>query len=169
METSDKSLDRRLANGLHQFDYFRNIYSADVPYKVDGGGLDVWIRLVPNLDPAVPTFPTEKRAKMHLRVRSPGTRPYASRPNELETQRPVYSDRRNSFRRRDRNRSRSPTFRSNRRPRLCPAWLPDASSRAVYPASFANRGQTVAERARREHEAPGARFFRYLNPRPTSK
>ena len=38
------------ACGLHQFDYFRNVYSADVPYQLDDGLLDVWLRLVPNLD-----------------------------------------------------------------------------------------------------------------------
>jgi hypothetical protein len=33
--------------GLHQFDYFQNIYSADVPYRIDDGRRDVWVRLVP--------------------------------------------------------------------------------------------------------------------------
>ena len=36
--------------GLQQFDYFRNVYYAQVPYRVDQGALDVWIRLVPNVD-----------------------------------------------------------------------------------------------------------------------
>jgi hypothetical protein len=34
--------------GLRQFDYFRNTYHADVPYRIDGGKLDVRIRLVPD-------------------------------------------------------------------------------------------------------------------------
>jgi hypothetical protein len=33
--------------GLDQFDYFRNLYYAQVPYRIDGGSLDVWVRLVP--------------------------------------------------------------------------------------------------------------------------
>ena len=33
--------------GLHQFDYFRNAYHSDVPYKLDGGKADVWVRLMP--------------------------------------------------------------------------------------------------------------------------
>src|SRR5215472_16933488 len=33
--------------GLHQFDYFRNVYHSDVPYKIAGGKTDVWIRLIP--------------------------------------------------------------------------------------------------------------------------
>jgi cytochrome c5 len=33
--------------GLHQFDYFRNIYHADVPYRINGDKIDVWTRLVP--------------------------------------------------------------------------------------------------------------------------
>jgi hypothetical protein len=33
--------------GLQQFDYFANIYYAQVPYRIDGGSRDVWIRLVP--------------------------------------------------------------------------------------------------------------------------
>ena len=36
--------------GLHQLDYFRNVYCADVPYQIDDGQLEVWLRLVPNLD-----------------------------------------------------------------------------------------------------------------------
>jgi hypothetical protein len=33
--------------GLHQFDYFENLYYADVPYRADEEFLDVWVRLVP--------------------------------------------------------------------------------------------------------------------------
>jgi len=34
--------------GLHQFDYFKNRYFAQVPYKIDGTpALDVWLRLTP--------------------------------------------------------------------------------------------------------------------------
>ena len=33
--------------GLHQFDYFRNRYFAEVPYRIDACGLDVWLRLTP--------------------------------------------------------------------------------------------------------------------------
>lgn len=36
--------------GLHQFDYFQNIYSADVPYRIDGGRRDVWVRFFPVRD-----------------------------------------------------------------------------------------------------------------------
>ena len=35
--------------GLHQFDYFQNVYYADVPYRIDDGRLDVWLRFVPDL------------------------------------------------------------------------------------------------------------------------
>ena len=38
--------------GLHQLDYFRNVYYADVPYRIDGGKLDVWLRMVPDAEPA---------------------------------------------------------------------------------------------------------------------
>ena len=33
--------------GLQQFDYFRNAYHSDVPYKLVGGKADVWVRLMP--------------------------------------------------------------------------------------------------------------------------
>jgi len=33
--------------GLRQFDYFQNIYYSQVPYRIDGGASDVWIRLNP--------------------------------------------------------------------------------------------------------------------------
>jgi hypothetical protein len=31
--------------GLHQFDYFKNVYFAEVPYRVPACGLDIWLRL----------------------------------------------------------------------------------------------------------------------------
>jgi len=41
--------------GLHQFDYFKNVYYASVPYKIDDGKRDVWIRLVPDMEtPGLP-------------------------------------------------------------------------------------------------------------------
>ena len=33
--------------GLEQFDYIKNIYSADVPYRLAQNGLSIWIRLTP--------------------------------------------------------------------------------------------------------------------------
>ena len=33
--------------GLHKYDYFRNHYYADVPYRIDNGKLDVWLRIAP--------------------------------------------------------------------------------------------------------------------------
>ncbi len=36
--------------GLRQFDYFQNTYYSQVPYRIDGGALDVWIRLRPDRD-----------------------------------------------------------------------------------------------------------------------
>jgi len=41
--------------GLHQFDYFENLYYADVPYRTGDGSLDVWIRLSPAVDTSVLT------------------------------------------------------------------------------------------------------------------
>jgi hypothetical protein len=34
--------------GLRRFDYFQNVYYSQVPYRIDGGAVDVWIRLVPD-------------------------------------------------------------------------------------------------------------------------
>jgi hypothetical protein len=47
--------------GLHKFDYFKNIYHADVPYRIDGGKRDVWIRLVP--DQETPGLPQDGPAR----------------------------------------------------------------------------------------------------------
>jgi hypothetical protein len=33
--------------GLYQFDYFKNVYFAEVPYRLPSCGLDVWLRLRP--------------------------------------------------------------------------------------------------------------------------
>jgi hypothetical protein len=47
--------------GLHKFDYFKNIYYADVPYRIDEGKCDVWIRLVP--DKETPGLPQDSPAR----------------------------------------------------------------------------------------------------------
>jgi hypothetical protein len=40
--------------GLHQFDYFRNAYYSQVPYRIANSSLELWIRLVPDVDPNQP-------------------------------------------------------------------------------------------------------------------
>jgi hypothetical protein len=47
--------------GLHKFDYFENVYYASVPYRIDEGKRDVWIRLVP--DRGTPGFPQDGPAR----------------------------------------------------------------------------------------------------------
>lgn len=47
--------------GLHKFDYFKNLYHADVPYRIDGGKRDIWIRLVP--DGETPGLPQDGPAR----------------------------------------------------------------------------------------------------------
>src|SRR5262245_52243314 len=44
--------------GLRKFDYFQNLYFAQVPYRIDDGQLDVWIRFVPELASASSTSGT---------------------------------------------------------------------------------------------------------------
>ena len=51
--------------GLHKFDYFKNIYYSEVPYRIDEGRGDVWIRLVPDME--TPGFPRDG-----LNLPSPG-------------------------------------------------------------------------------------------------
>ncbi|GAC1415299.1 MAG: hypothetical protein NVSMB62_02680 [Acidobacteriaceae bacterium] len=36
-----------LGFGLHRFNYFQNTYTADVPYTIDDGAVEVWLRIVP--------------------------------------------------------------------------------------------------------------------------
>jgi hypothetical protein len=54
--------------GLQRFDYFRNIYYAEVPYRVDGGSLDIWLRLAPDLTSSdgkvSPTDPATREADL---------------------------------------------------------------------------------------------------------
>lgn len=41
--------------GLHKFDYFKNLYHTSVPYRIDDGKRDLWIRLVPDMEtPGLP-------------------------------------------------------------------------------------------------------------------
>jgi len=155
------------ANGLHQFDYFRNIYSADVPYKIDNGGLDVWVRLVPDLDPAVPTpsngvareaaltSAVARRATVRVEAQRTGDTNAPFVPiSEIRFEEEIEID------------QEALHFDPIAGRDFVPHGFLTRVRRAVYPASFANRGQTVAERARREQEGAGSRLFRYLNPRP---
>src|SRR5437763_16342224 len=40
---------------LHQFVYYTNTAHADLPYRIDDGKRDVWIRVVPTRDQSGPT------------------------------------------------------------------------------------------------------------------
>lgn len=48
--------------GLNQFDYFRNAYYAQVPYRIDGGERDVWVRLIPDRGQGTPAAGLPKDA-----------------------------------------------------------------------------------------------------------
>jgi hypothetical protein len=56
--------------GLHKFDYFKNLYHADVPYRIDDGKRDVWIRLVPDVEtPGLPQDAPARENGLTLAVR----------------------------------------------------------------------------------------------------
>jgi hypothetical protein len=56
--------------GLHKLDYFKNLYHADVPYRIDDGKRDVWIRLVPDVEtPGLPQDGPARENGLTLAVR----------------------------------------------------------------------------------------------------
>src|SRR5579862_3854204 len=153
--------------GLHQLDYFRNVYSADVPYQLDEGQLDVWLRIVPILDStasasappvdgpareAALTGAVARHATLRIEAQRTGNRREPFIPiAEIRVEDEIQID------------QEALHFDPVAGRGFVPHGFLTKVREAVYPASVANRPHTAAERARRENENFSTRVARYVS------
>ena len=153
--------------GLHAFDYFTNIYYADVHYRTDDGALDVWIRLAPEVEgigltPAAPadglgretrlTSAVAQRAAMRIEVQrtDSGREPFVPIA-ELRFLEEIQVDQEALH--------FDPVDGRGFRPYGALTVL----RRSVYPASAHGRASSRQEREQREHEGVLKRLSRYFH------
>jgi len=155
--------------GLNKFDYFNNVYYADVPYRTDDGFLDVWIRLVPYLEdsglnePALPGVDTDTRearltkavdvhAPIRIEVQRTGNRGEPFVPiAELRLQSEIQID------------QEALHFDPIEGRGFIPYGALTSLRRSVYPASVQARASDDRERERREHEGIVKRLSRFFS------
>jgi len=152
--------------GLDKFDYFANLYYAQVPYRSAEGDLDVWIRLVPAagvnaLTPAISRDGVAREARLTSAVA-------VRAPMRLEVQR---ADRRGDpfvaiaemrFDAEVEIDQEALHFDPIEGRGFVPHGALTVLRKSVYPASVHGRAATRGEREQREHEGIGARLARYF-------
>jgi hypothetical protein len=152
--------------GLHKFDYFANFYYADVPYRIDDGGLDVWIRLAPEVEgigltPAASadgvgrearlTSAVARHAPMRIEVQRTGSGRESFEPiAELRFLEEIQVD------------QEALHFDPVGGRGLTPHGALTLLRRSVYPASVHGRSSSRQERERREGEGVVKRLSRYF-------
>ncbi|MEP7310004.1 MAG: hypothetical protein ABJA98_31225 [Acidobacteriota bacterium] len=155
--------------GLHQFDYFRNVYTADVPYRIGDGSLDVWVRLVPSLDPAQPAASPQdgrvrEQALTHAVARHATIRIEAQRTgHRREPFVPIAEIR---FEEEIQIDQEALHFAPVTGRGFAPHGFLTDVRKTVYPSSVHSRAANAVSRARREHESLGRRLARYFSHRP---
>jgi hypothetical protein len=153
--------------GLDQFDYFHNIYSADVPYRLGRDELSVWIRLVPRVD-SMHESPTDGAG------REQGLTDACARHGviQIEMQRvnfpsesfvPIAEIILDEELYIDQETLHYSPFAGRK---FEPIGFITGLRRSAYPASFQSRAQSQSERARREHNFL-QRLAHYLAEIPT--
>ena len=158
--------------GLHQFDYFQNVYFADVPYKIDDGKLDVWVRLVPDLggNRSTPGSPQDGTAReqgltnaiadhavLRVEVQRAGDAREPFVPiAEIRFEEEIQLDQETLH------------FDPIDGRGFEPHGLLTGLRRIVYPASVQSRAPSQPARAGRDHESVFRRLARYLNERSST-
>jgi len=152
--------------GLKKFDYFANLYYADVPYRTDDGLLDVWIRLVPVVEnsslttPALDGIEREARltravtvhAPVRIEVQHAGSRSEPFVPiAEMRFQTEIQID------------QEALHFDPVEGRGFVPHGMLTVLRRSVYPASVHGRASSREERERREHEGIFRRLSRFFS------
>jgi len=149
--------------GLHQFDYFRNVYYADVPYRIDDGKDDIWIRLVPDME--TPGLPQDGAARedgltravaRHALVRIEVQRVGDSRAPfvpiaEIRFEEEIQID------------QEALHFSPVAARGLEPHGLLTEVRKSVYPASVRSRAASAPERSRREQAGIAKRLGSYFD------
>ena len=154
--------------GLDKFDYFHNIYYADVPYRTDFEYLDVWLRLVPVVedpglkDPSLGSADTTSREARLTKAVA------AHAPVRIEVQRtcnrrepfvPIAELRFESEIQIDQEALHFDPIEGRG---FVPHGALTALRRSVYPASVHGRPFSNEERQRREHEGIVRRLSRFF-------
>jgi hypothetical protein len=156
--------------GLHQFDYFQNTYYADVPYRIDDGKLDVWVRLVPDASQLPPGSP-EDGAGREQRLASAVAQRAVLR---LEVQRTDATDEpfipiaEICFDEEIQVDQESLHFDPFGGRGFEPHGFFTDLRRIVYPSSVQSRPSSRPGRARRQHESIFRRAARFFNERPST-
>ena len=153
--------------GLHQFDYFQNIYYSDVPYRIDDGKLDVWIRLVPDSRGGASSTTAAHDGAARERGLSDAAANHAAL--QLEVQRagdpsapfiPIAEIR---FEEEIQIDQETLHFGPVEGRGFEPHGLFTGLRRIVYPASVQSRAASAPERGRRDRESILRRLARFLN------
>jgi mono/diheme cytochrome c family protein len=152
--------------GLQRFDYFKNVYYSQVPYRVGDAPFDLWIRLVPGAAPGE-TSPANDGGREqqltnaiadHAVVRIEAQRAGDRRAAwiafaELRFEEEIQID------------QEALHFDPVEGRRFVPTGFLTDLREAVYPSSRMYRPPTELERARRDREGVGARFEAYFEHR----
>ena len=155
--------------GLRRFDYFQNAYYSQVPYRINRGTLDVWIRLLPErgtsqvtpVDGASREQGLTDAVARHAVVRIEAQRvgdarepfvPFA----EIRFEEEIQID------------QEALHFDPVAGRGFVPHGFLTNLRMTVYPASVECRPPTQMERARRKHESIGKRLARYFEHRPST-
>jgi len=154
--------------GLHRFDYFQNLYTADVPYRVDEGRLDVWLRVAPSLDPAPSSSPMDgfareqalsdavaRQATFRIEAQRTGSSREPFVPiAEIRLEQEIQID------------QEALHFDPVEGRGFVPHGILTEVRKTVYPSSAHSRPPSAAARASRENESATSRLARYFSHRP---
>jgi hypothetical protein len=150
--------------GLTRYDYFENRYFVQVPYLIDDGRLDVWLRLVPAPDRSVPgasadaasreqglTNAVTRRALLTIEAQRVGDSRAPFVPiAEIRFEEEIKID------------QEALHFDPVEGRGFAPHGFLTRLRKSVYPVSVQNRSPTSSERARREDEGVLARLSRFF-------
>jgi mono/diheme cytochrome c family protein len=148
--------------GLRKFDYFKNIYFASVPYRIDEGKRDVWIRLVPDMEtPGLPhdgparenglTVAVARTALVRIEVQPVGDAHQSFVPiAEIRFDEEIEID------------QEALHFDPFAARGFEPHGLLTEVRRSVYPASAGGRAASAAERIRRQQAGFSSRLASYF-------
>ena len=152
--------------GLDRFNYFHNLYFADVPYGIDDSRLDVWVRLAPDPGSTPQVLPTDgasrelvltKAVANHAAIRIEVQQVGGSHPfvpiAEIRFEEEVSLD------------QESLHFDPFDGRGFAPHGFLTDLRKSVYPSSVQSRAASRPERARRETESVARRWWRFLNQR----
>jgi hypothetical protein len=158
-----------LMYGLRQFDYFQNVYYTQVPYRINNGGVDVWIRLLPDRG-ASDVRPVDgvgrEQGLTDAAARHAIVRIEAQRAGDVRAPFVPFAEIR--FEEEIQIDQEALHFDPVEGRGFAPHGFLTNLRRTVYPTSVAYRPPNQVERARREDESIAKRLAQYLEQRPSS-